>query len=170
MSYGNQPFGIKNTQVAATGSSVWIDVPLVRKLTATPRIINAENRGDDSVGSVHSHLEAYDLSMEYGVLSPEVAAITLGIDAAETGTTPNRVTTTEEEAGTVFPYFQLRGVSVAEDGGSTWQVFPKCKIKSIGEIAQSQDTFAVSNVTATAVTDGTRIRQLIQYETYTDLS
>lgn len=116
--------------------------------------------------AIPTHIEG---EIEYASFNAEALPIICGLTAVETGTTPNRITTSKFLAGNAgVPYFALIGALAADDGGNGLVGLYKVKLDSHPGITQDQNNYIIYNQKFTGVIKAPTSRELYvlkQYET-----
>ena len=171
MAYGDRPFGLRDIKVANIGFTTQVDLPAARMMTFKERLTSGELRGDDSTLAVVAITDAVEWELENGGIPLAAWAIMTGHTAAETGTTPNAVTTYTIEAGQNYPYFRIYGKAVGENAtDDTHVLLYKCKCTGAIEGSFQDGEFWITKCSGIAVDDGTNgIADIIQNETAEDL-
>jgi len=142
--YGNKPFGLHEIKLVR-GTTV---VSLTNAMTMSfkERVKSGELSGDDKTVAVVATCQP------------------------STGTTPNRTTTLNADAGTPYPYFQIYGKSLGDGIDDVHVKIYKAKLTEPLEGEFSDGQFFVTSCSGLAVDDGTNgIYDVVQNETATSL-
>jgi hypothetical protein len=129
-------------------------------------------RGDDELKASHGNGAQVNWTLEAGGVSLQIWAIFTGGQIIETGVAPNRVITLRKCSDDARPYFQVRGLSVSENGGDMEGVVyrAKCTGDIAGQFADG--AFFITSADGQGLSiPGTRLLyDFIQHETRTFLS
>lgn len=133
--------------------SAGVMIPGIKKVAITGAINIKELRGDNTFLDADAVVERIDVSIDWAKFNFDILAAALGWTAADTGTTPNRITTANVVSPVSLPYFKLdvQGVSVDVIGGDIHFVLPKLKLASFPEMGTNEEDFQLQKVTAVAV-------------------
>lgn len=163
-------FGLSDIKITNIGGSTQVDLPQSAELVFKERIMSAEAKGDDKLGSVNSVLEAVDWELKCNSLPMEALAIMYGDATSTTGTTPDQVKTLKREGATRLPYFKIYGKSLGEGDDDVHCILFKCKITEGMDTALKYGEIMQSSVKGIGIDDGTNgVYKWVQNETADDL-
>jgi len=166
--YGNKPFGLHEIKLVR-GTTV---VSLTNAMTMSfkERVKSGELSGDDKTVAVVAYSDALEWSLSAGGIALEAWALLTGRTVTSTGTTPNRTTTLNADAGTPYPYFKIYGKSLGDGIDDVHVKIYKAKLTEPLEGEFSDGQFFVTSCSGLAVDDGTNgIYDVVQNETATSL-
>jgi hypothetical protein len=121
-------YGLRDIRIVSMDDAVAVDLPAARTLTFTERIQSAELRGDDVIVSQSSYPDAVEWSLEAGGYPLEAIELMTGHELVPTGVAPNVVKTLTALGGQSYPYFQIYGQSLGDDGDDLQVHIPKAKL------------------------------------------
>jgi hypothetical protein len=169
----NRQYQVKAAKIAAfdADAETWgtpVTIQNLQAFSMTPVVDNDTM----SVYGVNEHflavLKGVELSLDFGGVQRNVAAIMTGFTASSSGSGDNEQRTTRNEGGANMPYFGL-AVQIKDDkGGDVHVYFPRLKARmphSLQLNAESQ--FVVPNITC----DGGRLTKSddSQYPIYDEI-
>lgn len=169
MAYGQKPFGLNQVVLTNMAGDVIVPLPMPRVMQFTERLTTGELRGGDRTQAVVSLLDALEWSLEAGGIALEAWALMSGRTATESGSTPNRTNTFTAKTGDRYPYFQVYGKMVGDEGADDLHVHIfKAKLTSPLQ-GQFQDAeFFVTQCSGLALGDADNddeVYELILHET-----
>ena len=171
MTAPNDPntFGLNELVVVSMDGLLQSALPSARTLEFEEMVVTGESTGDDQVNAIATIPVGVKGKIEKGGLSLEAYAIITGHTYGATGVTPNQVGTFTADS-TRYPYFQIFGRSLGDEGDDVHLHLKKVKLTSglkgsfkYGEFLASEMEFTgikvageafevVSNETAEALT------------------
>lgn len=164
-----KPFGLRDIKIVPLPSGTPIDLPNAQTMTFKERLTSGEMRGDDATQAVVAITDALEWELEAGGISLEAFAAMTGRTLAATGTTPAQKNTLTANAGDTYPYFKVYGKSVADTGDDIHVLVYKAKLVDAIEGEFADGEFFVTKCSGIAVTNGTKIYELVHNETATTL-
>lgn len=155
--YGHAVLSINQIRVASLDGSVYADLDpgqefLIRIVARAGKLY-----GNDSLYAVANRILEAAGRIKSGTLSSAALGIILGLTPAETGTTPNLITTIEVPAQHRTPYFKVYGMAYDDTATGAMQVIVnKCKVTSDVEflMADGPDTWVTPTYEFAVVKDG----------------
>lgn len=121
-----------------------VDIPGVTSLKLSPKFVEKELRGDESILDQYSKLDYIDWSFENSVMSLDALAILLGGAVTASGVTPNRSQTYKLNKSHKPGYFKIEGKSDYADVGDAHAVLYKCKANKVDYSFVGEDYAKVS--------------------------
>jgi hypothetical protein len=160
-----RPFGLRDIKLAPLPSGTPVDLPAAQTLSFSEVLTSGEMRGDDSTIAVVALTDKVEWELEAGGISMEAWALMSGRTLAAAGTTPEQTNTITANAGDVYPYFKIYGKSVGDEAGDIHVLIYKAKLTGAieGEFADAE--FFVTKCSGIAVSNGTKIYDIVQNET-----
>lgn len=148
-----------------------VDIPGITNLGLSPKFVEKELRGDESVLDNYSKLDYIDWSFENSEISLDALAILLGGAVTASGVTPNRSQTYKLNKADKPKYFKLEGKSDYTDMGDAHVVLYKCKASKAEYSFVGED---YAKVSASGKAIGTKyngdIKDLVFNETAVDIT
>lgn len=167
----NYPFGLREIRIKTGSTNTKLNA--AQTLTVNEEVQTGELLGDDAVVAEHSFPVKVTWELEAGGIPLAAWAQISGRAVTQgTGTTPNRVNTLVTTKGDQYPYFEMWGRSVADDGSDVWVHLLKCKVTQPIQGQFSQGNFRTSGIKGVAIADSTngdKFMEIIQHETATIL-
>lgn len=162
------PISVDDSVALTYGAGV--DVPGISNLKVSPKFIEKELKGDESVIDAYSKLEKIEWSIEHGVISLAALAIMIGGEVNLTGVTPNQVQTYSLNEADLPDYFKLEGKTDYTDIGDAHFVLYKCKCSSLDYTLKGEDyaTISASGKAIKTRYNG-KIKDILFNETATDI-
>ena len=168
MPFADKPFGLNQVKVVRAGTVVTLDA--AQTMQFTPRMVNADLKGNDTIVVTSSTVDALEWSLEQGGIPLDALAVMTGWTSTTSGSTPSRIVTMVGHAGTAMPWFVIYGKSNADDGGDTHVKIWKAKISGSIEGQFAQGEFYISKCAGIAVEDSVKgLFDIVQNETATTL-
>lgn len=169
MSFGDKPFGLRN--IVLKNGATTVTLPAARTLTFKERVKSGEFQGDDTVQGVHSYPELAEWEIEHGGISLEAYALMTGRTVVSAGVTPDQTKTLTGKAADLFPYFEIYGQSIGDEGADDVHVHLfKAKLTEAPNGDFKYGEFFATKIKGSAVDDGTNgIFEFVQEETSTVL-
>lgn len=121
-----------------------VDIPGITNLGLSPKFVEKELRGDESVLDNYSKLDYIDWSFENSEISLDALAILLGGAVTASGVTPNRSQTYKLNKSHKPGYFKIEGKSDYADVGDAHAVLYKCKANKVDYSFVGEDYAKVS--------------------------
>lgn len=169
MSYGRQPFGLRELIVASQDGTTFTRLPLGMVMRFSERLASGELRAEERVAALASVSEAVDWELESGGISLLALGIMTGRTWVETGSTPNRTLTLTGQGGDRMPYIRVYGKALSAEGGDIHVKLWKAKVTSF-EGSFRSDEFWVSSCAGVAIDDGSNgVFDAVQNETAAEL-
>lgn len=164
-----RPFGLRDIKLVPIPAGTQVDLPAAMTLSFKEVTVSGEMRGDDTTVALVAFADKVEWELEAGGISLEAYAVMTGRTLTLAGTTPNQTNTLTAVAGDDYPYFKLYGQSVGDEGGDIHVLLPKCKVMDGLEGEFKDGEFYITNTKGIAVSDGTKLYDIIQNETKDDL-
>lgn len=162
-----RPFGLRDIKITPISGGSQIDLPAAMTLSFKETTISGEMRGDDTTVALVAFSDKVEWEIEAGGISMEAYAIVTGRTIVASGTTPAQVNKLTAVAGDDYPYFKLYGQSIGDTGGDIHVLLPKCKVMEGIEGEFTDGEFFVTGIKGVAVSDGTKLYEIVQNETAT---
>lgn len=162
-----KPFGLRQITLVPLPSGTAVVLPAALTLSFKESLISGELRGDDAVQAIAAITDKVEWSMEAGGLSFEAIKVMTGRTIAATGTTPNQKNTLTIAAGDNMPYFKIYGKIVNDDLSDVHCLLHKCKLTGGLEGEFKEGEFYVQSCEGVAISNGTKIAELVHNETAT---
>ena len=147
-----------------------IDIPGVTSLRITPKFIEKELKGDETILDVYSKLVSIDWSFEGAKMSLAALAVIMGGAVESGGITPEATQTYSLNTTDRPSFFKLEGQSTYTDAGDIHVVLHKCKANKCDYELKGED---YATVTASGKAIGTvkdsKIKDIIVNETVTPI-
>jgi len=163
-----KPFGLRDIKLKPT-TGAQIDLPNAQTMTFKERLTSGEMRGDDATQAVVALTDALEWELEAGGISLEALALMTGRTIALTGMTPNQKNTMVANAGDVYPYFSIYGKSVSDGSDDIHVLIYKAKLTGALEGEFADGEFFVTKCQGIAITNGTKIYEIVHNETAASL-
>ena len=164
----SKPFGLKEIKVVR--NSVLVSLRAAQEMNFTPRLMGGELKGNDSIVSVASSVEALEWSLSEGGLSLDALAVMTGFTASTSGSTPNQINTMTMHAGGAMPYFVIYGKSLGDSGDDVHVKIWRAKITGNIEGTFAYGEFKVTKMQGIAVEDSVKgLCDIVLNETATAL-
>lgn len=167
--YGNKLFGLRDVKITNIAGTVQADLPAGQTLTLRLRLRSGELSGDDSIVSIASFLDAVEWELAAGGIDLDAYAIMTGKAEVVAGASPNETSTLTLAAGDKMPYFKIYGKSLGEGDDDVHIKLYKCKLTQPIEGSFQDAQFFVTQARGIAITDGTKIMDIVQNETAANL-
>jgi len=165
-----KPFGLSDIKITNIGGGTQVDLPDSAEFNFKERILSAEGKGDDKLGSVVSVLEAVEWELKCSSLPLEALAIMYGDPTSTTGTTPDQVKTLKREGASRLPYFKIYGKSLGEGDDDVHCILFKCKITEGLDAGMKYGEILQPSIKGIGIDDGTNgVYKWVQNETADDL-
>lgn len=162
-----RPFGLRDIKITPISGGSQVDLPAAMTLSFKEVTTSGEMRGDDATVALVAFADRVEWELEAGGISLEAYAIMTGRTIVTSGTTPAQKNTLTAVAGEDYPYFKLYGQSIGDEGGDIHVLLPKCKIMEGIEGEFTDAEFYVTTCTGIAISDGTKLYEIVQNETQT---
>lgn len=162
-------FGLRDVKIKPLPSGTQVDLPNAMTLSFKERLTAGQLRGDDATQAVVAITDALEWEMESGGISLEAFAAMTGRTITATGTTPSQKNTLTANAGDTYPYFLLYGKSVGDGADDVHVLIYKAKLTEAMEGEFADEEFFVTKCKGIAITNGTKIYELVQNETAANL-
>lgn len=161
-------FGLHELKFVSMDDNTVVDLPVSMKLMFRERVISAELAGDDAIQSLHTVPVAMDWELEHGGLPLEAYALATGRTVSETGSTPNQRTVLQANLSS-FPYFQIFGKVIDDEGGDVHCHIPKAKLTESPEGTFEYGQFYTISFKGSGLVAEGYVFQFAQNETEVDL-
>jgi hypothetical protein len=173
------PFGLRDVklypfldQQGTLLAEEGFDLPAAQTYSFADAADSVDLRGDDDLIASANTGSQVNWTLEAGGISLACWAVLTGGQLIETGAAPNRVTTLRRCSDDKRPYFQVRGLSMNENGGDTVGIVYRAKCN--GDISGSfaEGAFFVTSADGVGMPiPGTKLLyDFVQHETRTFLS
>ena len=162
-----KPFGLRQITLVPLPSGSAVVLPAALTLSFSESLISGELRGDDAVQAIAAITDKIEWSLEAGGMSFEAIKVMTGRTIAASGTTPSQKNTLTIAAGDTMPYFKIYGKVVNDDGSDIHCLLHKCKLTGGLEGEFKEGEFYVQKCEGVAITNGTKIAELVHNETAT---
>lgn len=162
-----KPFGLRQITLVPLPSGSAVVLPAALTLSFSESLISGELRGDDAVQAIAAITDKIEWSLEAGGLSFEAIKVMTGRTIAASGTTPSQKNTLTIAAGDTMPYFKIYGKIVNDDGSDVHCLLHKCKLTGGLEGEFKEGEFYIQKCEGVAITNGTKIAELVHNETAT---
>ena len=126
--YGNAVLSIKDVKFTSLDGSVQADVGAAQELMVKLVYRVGKLYGDDELFAIVSRVVEAEGKAKSGTISSEALGVALGLTPSESGTTPNRITTTEVAANHRLPYFKIYGMAYDDQLGAFQVIINKAKV------------------------------------------
>lgn len=161
-----KPFGLSDVKITNIGGTTQVDLPDSAEFTFKERILSAEGKGDDKLGSVVSVLEAVEWELKCTSLPLEALAIMYGDATSTSGTTPDQIKTLDRAGATRLPYFKIYGKSLGEGDDDVHCILWKCKVTEGLDASMKYGEIMQPSIKGIAIDDGTNgVYDWVQNET-----
>lgn len=144
------------TDVSASAATYGTSVPLTgcKGVKVTGTVNSVDLWGDNTYLDSDSMLKSIDVELDYAKLNIDALVVMLGGVAADTGTTPNFITTWNLPNQPVFPYFKVEGQAFGTDtvGGDLHIVLAKVKLADFPQLGLAEENYQMFNIKCKAVT------------------
>lgn len=170
MPFGDKPFGMRDIKLTTLDGATQVDLPSSMKLGFKELVTTGEMRGDDTIVALVTIADGAEWSLEAGGISLEAYALMTGHTQVLAGVTPNQTNTFTAQAGQNYPYFKVYGKAVGENStDDIHYLLYKCKLTEPLEGEFADGEFFVTKASGKAVTNGTKVYDVVQNETAADL-
>jgi len=169
--------GITDCKVLV-GAGAQTDVYYTKAITINPTVKTIQGEGEGQVFLVHSRMSGADVEFNHSVMDVSLWSMLTGnAGAAETGSTPAVIETTDFTGLVTFPYFQLQCQTTSVTGVMATGTVPsdaifklwKAKITGISGIGMSDGELMTISFKATALPDpanASKIFSIIKHESF----
>lgn len=168
LSHVSKVFAVRDAAVRplltdpAGGSATYgdrIDVPGIKSVTISGDIEVKELRGDNMLLDSDSTLTNVQAEFEYAKLSLDVLAVMFGNTVADSGTTPNQVSTWELTNESRLAPFGFEAISASADtiGGDVLIELHKVVLASFPELGMAEEDYKTQPLSGSAaprISDG----------------
>lgn len=158
------PFGLRDIKVAALVGTP-VDLPNAMTLSFKEVLTSGTLRGDDATQAVVAITDMVEWELESGGISLEAWAIMTGRSITLLGTTPAQKNTVTANAGDVYPYFRIFGKSMGDGIDDVHVLIYKAKLTDGLEGEFKDEEFFITKCSGVAITNGTKIYEVVQNET-----
>ena len=172
-SYGHAVLSINKIRVVKLDGSAYADLDPGQEFMIKFVARAGKLYGNDSLYAVANRIVEAAGQAKVGSLSTAALGIIMGLTPAETGSTPNRITTIEVPVQHRTPYFKIYGMAYDDTATGAMQVIVnKCKVTSDVELvmADGPDTWVTPAYEFAVVKDSNgKLFSIKQLETAADL-
>ena len=164
-------YGLRDIKIVSMDNTTVVDLPAARQLTFTERIVSSELRGDDTVVSSSSFMDAVEFSLESGGYPMEAIAMLTGRTLLAGGVSPNTEQRIVASAGDDYPYVQIFGRSIGDTGDDVWVHIHKAKLNTAPTGTFQDEEFFLLGADGVGIADaGGVVYDVIYHETAVPLS
>jgi hypothetical protein len=130
-----------------------IDVPGIKSVKITGSIDSKTLRGDNQLLDAGAILKSIDVQVANAKLSLDALAAIIGSAVADSGTTPNQLSTWDLAANPSFPYFRLDAVSAKADPilGNVLIQLPKLILTDFPDLGLAEEDYQETGFKATGL-------------------
>jgi len=164
-----KPFGLRDIKLVSIPGGTQVDLPYGMTMTFKEVLTSGELRGDDATQAIVAITDKLEWELESGGISLEAWAVLTGRTITAAGTTPSQTNTITANAGDVYPYFKLYGKSVGDGTDDVHILIQKAKCTGAIEGEFKDGEFWVTKASGVAITNGTKIYDIVQHETAANL-
>ena len=125
----NKPFGLKQLVVGNMDNTDTITLPAALTLEFEEMVVNGEFYGNDELQGLVTQPLGVKGKFNMGGIPLEAYSLMTGHTYGSTGTTPSEVATLDADSST-FPYFQVWGKSLGDEGDDIHIKLEKVKLTS----------------------------------------
>ena len=125
----NKPFGLKEIALVSMDDATTVVLPAALELGFEEMIVSGEFYGNDDLQGVVSQPLGIKGTFKQGGFPMEAIALMTGHTYAPTGVTPNEIATLDADS-TSYPYFQIFGKSLGDEGDDVHIHIFKAKLTS----------------------------------------
>lgn len=125
----NKPFGLKEIALVSMDETDVIELPAALELGFEEIIVSGEFYGNDELQGLVSQPLGIKGTFKQGGIPLEAYALMTGHSYEVTGSTPNAVATLDADS-TTYPYFQIFGKSLGDEGDDIHIHIFKAKLTS----------------------------------------
>lgn len=170
--YGHAVLSINKVRVVSLDGSTYADLDPAQEFQV--KIVNRVGKlyGNDALYALSARIVEAAGRAKAGTISSAAMGIIFGVTPAETGSTPNRITTVEFAEHHRYPYFKIYGMAYDDQIGAFQVIINKAKVTSDVEymMADGADTWVTPTYEYAVVKDGSNnIVTFKQLETAADL-
>ena len=162
-----KPFGLRQITLVPLPSGTAVVLPAAQTLSFKESLISGELRGDDAVQAIAAITDKIEWSLEAGGISFDAIKVMTGRTITASGTTPAQKNTMLIAAGDTYPYFKIYGKVVNDDGSDVHCLIYKAKLTDGLEGEWKDGEFFIQSASGIAITNGTKIAELVHNETAT---
>jgi hypothetical protein len=125
----NKPFGLKQISLVSMDNATTVTLPAALELGFEEMIVSAEFYGNDDLQGVVSQPLGLKGAFKQGGIPLEALSMMTGHTYTLAGTTPSQVATLEADSAS-YPYFQIYGKSLGDEGDDVHIHIFKAKLTS----------------------------------------
>lgn len=179
MNAANYPFGLRDVKIYpfldAAGtimSTTGFDLPAAQTFSFADTEDFTDLRGDDDLLASKGAGATVNWTLEAGGVALQIWAIFTGGQIIESGVAPNRVITLRKCSDDSRPYFQVRGLAMAENGGDNVGIVyrAKCNGDIGGQFGEGQFFITSADGIGMAIPGTKLLYDFVQHESKTFLS
>lgn len=165
--FGDKPYGLRDIKITNLAGTTQVDLPNAMTLSFSEQLNSGTMRGDDAIVAIAAFTDAVEWELEAGGLTLEALALMTGRTLVTSGTTPAEVVTMNANAGDVYPYFKIYGLSKGDTGVDDVHVkLNKCKLTGAIEGEFKDKEFFVTSCKGIAIDPGGgNLYEIAQHET-----
>lgn len=169
--YGNVVYGVRDIKITNAANSTQEDLGAATLAEFTPEFEGGILKGDDANKAAISYVIGGQVKFGAGEYSSAAVALMLGVTLAQSGTTPNEVTTLQINAGQRTPYFRVYAKALDDGAGDMHLLLYKVKIMNMPSLVKLENgNYRMSEFEAECFDDGTNgVVKILQNETAADL-
>lgn len=162
LSHVSKVFAVKDAKIAkitadpsggTTTLSTSVDVPGIKTVTIGGDITTSELRGDNTRLDYSAVLSGVSVDFEYAKLSLDALAVLLGPTVADSGTTPNQISTLSVTNSSTLNYFQFQALAAGADtvGGDVMITIYKAILSDFPEMGFEEEDYKTFKTAAQAL-------------------